>query len=324
MSPLPERFWSTSAVKPAQRFAFWHDAVSDAVLNVDVETRDRSEFDGWIVARPRAQACFSLFSSAPHRILRTSRHLARGQDDTYLVSFQIEGAACIEQRGHRVVLEPGDIGIVRGGTPFHVEFPGKVRRVVAVLPRGLLPAQRKDLALRLPKLARDHTLSSLVRATMMRLAGARGELSPAQTHVLLNNVCALLSVAAPADNPGLTAEAVTAWLRLHLRDKDLAPARAAAAFGVSLRTVHGAMQSTGISFGTLLLQERLAACSEALRTHPARSVSEIAFMHGFASTAHFHRTFKSRFGMTPREWQEQQGLGNGDVPPLHARSRFLR
>jgi AraC family transcriptional regulator, positive regulator of tynA and feaB len=323
MSTPPERFWSTNAVRPAQRFAFWHDAVSNAVLNVDVETPDRDQFEGWIVARTRGQACFSTFSSAPHRILRTKRHLARNHDDNYLVSFQIEGNANIEQRGQRLLLAPGDIGIVNGGLPFHVEFPNKVRRVVAVLPRGLLPMQRADLAIRLPKLASNHPLSSLVRAYMVRLANTRDQLSPTQTQVLLNNVCALLSVAPPEQNRSVTAETITAWLRSHLGERDISPAKAAAAFGVSLRTVHGAMARAGISFGALLLQERLTACSETLRAYPARSVSEIAFIYGFASTAHFHRTFKSRFGMTPREWQELARSDNSQLPPLHAQSQFL-
>jgi len=46
MIAAQERFWSTTAVKPNQRFAFWHDAVSHAVLNVDVDTGYRRRLFG--------------------------------------------------------------------------------------------------------------------------------------------------------------------------------------------------------------------------------------------------------------------------------------
>lgn len=308
MNALSDRFWSTEAVSPAQRFAFWHDAVSNAVLNVDVadgDSNDRRNFNGWIAARFRGRACFSVFSSAPHRILRTSGHLSRNLEDSYLVSFQIQGAAYMEQRGGRQILDPGDIGIINGSQPFKIEFPDQVRRVVAVLPQNLLPMQRKDLASKLPKLAGGHSLAPLVRAHIMKLVDKGGGLTLAQSQTLVNNLCSLLSAAVPEQTRGLSAEVISAWLRANLSQPDLSPAKAATALGVSVRSIHGAMAKADSSFSTTLLEERLIACKETLERFPNKAVSEIAFTHGFIAVAHFHRTFKARFGLTPRELQKR-------------------
>jgi AraC-like DNA-binding protein len=320
MNSPAERFWSTAAVRAPHRFAFWNDAVSNAVLNVDVDRTVRGEFDGWISARARGSACFSLFSSAPHRILRTSRHIARNLEESYLVSLQIEGTALMEQRGRQLVLEPGDIGIINGEIPFSVNFPGNVRRVVAVLPRALLPAQRKDLAIRLPKLPSGHGLSALVRAHMIKLASTDADLTLAQAHVLVNNVCSLLSIATPDESSGVTAEVITAWIRSNLGERSLSPSKAAAAFCISLRSVHGAMAKAGTSFSAVVLQERLSACAEALEAFPKKSVAEIAYLYGFTAAAHFHRTFRARFGVTPKELQGQKLESNTKSKALHGQS----
>lgn len=50
---------------------------------------------------------------------------------------------------------------------------------------------------------------------------------------------------------------------------------------------------------------RLQACHAALR-QPAlsrRSISAIAFEHGFIHATHFSRAFRARFGMTASAWR---------------------
>jgi AraC-like DNA-binding protein len=57
----------------------------------------------------------------------------------------------------------------------------------------------------------------------------------------------------------------------------------------------------------LIWQWRLEACHRDL-VDPrlaSRSVSDIAFSWGFNEAAHFSRSFKEQYGLTPREWRQQ-------------------
>lgn len=50
---------------------------------------------------------------------------------------------------------------------------------------------------------------------------------------------------------------------------------------------------------SLVRRERLARCMEDLQQPGGGSVTRIAFRWGFCDTAHFCRSFKREFGMTP-------------------------
>jgi AraC family transcriptional regulator, positive regulator of tynA and feaB len=51
------------------------------------------------------------------------------------------------------------------------------------------------------------------------------------------------------------------------------------------------------------LENRLEACRKALRDQPGRSISEIAWGWGFNDLSHFTKSFRARFGLSPREWR---------------------
>jgi len=76
------------------------------------------------------------------------------------------------------------------------------------------------------------------------------------------------------------------------------------------------VEGTGDNFTHYLRERRLQHCWTDL-ANPAeahRSVSDIAFGCGFSDAAHFSRSFRDRFGMSPRAFRQQQaervsGLG---------------
>jgi transcriptional regulator GlxA family with amidase domain len=54
---------------------------------------------------------------------------------------------------------------------------------------------------------------------------------------------------------------------------------------------------------------RLEVCARSLQSsaHRNRSVTAIAFDHGFNSPTHFGRVFRDKFNMTPREFRREKG-----------------
>jgi acetamidase/formamidase/AraC-like DNA-binding protein len=93
-----------------------------------------------------------------------------------------------------------------------------------------------------------------------------------------------------------------------LDDPDLTPAKIAAAEGISERYLQKLFEGTGSSF-THYLRERRLQRAWADLSNPAEahhSISEIAFRAGFNDSAHFSRTFRQRFGISPREFRQAE------------------
>jgi len=93
-----------------------------------------------------------------------------------------------------------------------------------------------------------------------------------------------------------------------LDDPDLTPARVAELEGISERYLQKLFEGSGSSFTHYLRERRLQRTSAEL-SNPAEahhSISEIAFRNGFNDSAHFSRAFRHRFGLSPREFRQQE------------------
>ena len=55
-----------------------------------------------------------------------------------------------------------------------------------------------------------------------------------------------------------------------------------------------------------ILRRRLEECARALSspTQRKRTITSIAFDHGFSSATHFGRVFRSRYEVTPRDYRQ--------------------
>ncbi len=101
-----------------------------------------------------------------------------------------------------------------------------------------------------------------------------------------------------------------------LGDPDITPARIAQIEGISERYLQKLFECSGDNFTHYLRERRLQRCWAELGnpSEAHRSVSDIAFGCGFSDAAHFSRSFRDRFGVSPRAFRQQQaerlsGLG---------------
>jgi acetamidase/formamidase/AraC-like DNA-binding protein len=124
----------------------------------------------------------------------------------------------------------------------------------------------------------------------------------------------LRQLVAPTTDAGGTATQAALLHRLcqaierRLDDPDLTPARVAEAEGISGRYLQKLFEGSGSSFTHYLRERRLQRTSAEL-SNPAEahhSISEIAYRNGFSDSAHFSRVFRHRFGLSPREFRQQE------------------
>ncbi len=108
---------------------------------------------------------------------------------------------------------------------------------------------------------------------------------------------------------------VATFVRAHLHDRDLTPARIAAQHHVSLRTLYNAWGDQDGTLADWIVRQRLDRARRDLALDPgATTVSGAARAWGFASAAHFTRRFRAAHGESPREWRHRSRAVSG--PPV--------
>jgi AraC-like DNA-binding protein len=99
---------------------------------------------------------------------------------------------------------------------------------------------------------------------------------------------------------------VRAFIDEHLADPSLGPDAIAAAHFISRRQLDRLFEDGDATVTESIRRRRLERCREELADPRLRgdSILDIATRWGFVSPAHFSRTFRAAYGMTPRELRQ--------------------
>lgn len=90
-----------------------------------------------------------------------------------------------------------------------------------------------------------------------------------------------------------------------LRDPNLTIAELATQLHLSVSSIHRAFDGASDTPAAWIWTQRLEAVRKELGDpqHSHRTISDLATEWGFVDAAHFSRTFKARFGCTPRAYR---------------------
>jgi AraC-like DNA-binding protein len=105
---------------------------------------------------------------------------------------------------------------------------------------------------------------------------------------------AQLGDARPAPDEALR-DRILGHIEARLSDRDLAPAKIAAAHHISVRRLHKLFNDQPLTVAALIRQRRLERCRADL-ARSDRTVAAVAARWGFADPAHFSRLFKATYG----------------------------
>jgi AraC family transcriptional activator of tynA and feaB len=102
-------------------------------------------------------------------------------------------------------------------------------------------------------------------------------------------------------------EQIHSYIELHLHDPSLTPSSVAAAVHLSSRRIHQLFEADAETVGAYILRRRLEECARAMAdvSQCSRTITEIAFLHGFNNASHFGRVFRERYNSTPRDYRRR-------------------
>ncbi|MEU4091703.1 helix-turn-helix domain-containing protein [Streptomyces sp. NPDC026673] len=311
---------STRVLPCHERFDLWQDMVERIVAPFEIHTDHTADFDATIHAVEAGPLQVAFFDQPALEARRTARLIRRSDPDVHHLGLVTRGTACLTLGDRSAVVPAGTMVLVDSSRP-HTNVlraeSGNAQGLTLTIPRGLLPLPAADVGslLATPMCGRTGT-GALVAAHLRGLLAHAGQYGPLDAArlatVTLDLVTALLAQrldpgrTARAEDSGVLFERVLAFVQHHLADPGLTPGYIAAAHHISPRTLERLFRPHGTAPAAWIRARRLDRCRRDLADPRLRErpIHATAARWGFASPAHFTRTFRAAYGISPRELQE--------------------
>lgn len=229
--------------------------------------------------------------------------------------IQCDGTGRVVQGNWEVALYSGDIALCSDVSPHWSGQGTHVLLAFSVPFKSEIPAGLKRL---LPAvLSGSHPAARLLSRMIDLWEHASAELGPGAARHFVGGLLSLFEAAleeqAEAPPPILTRltrfhlARIKDYLRQHARDPGLTVADIAQALELSVSHIHRLFAQEGNTVARWLWAQRLESCALELSStaHAHRTVGEIALDWGFSDLSHFSRSFRKRFGLSPKEWRKR-------------------
>lgn len=301
------------------RVAAWNALYSSRLDKVDVTPANQDTFEAELTLGTLGPMRVARITCGRSSIARTPRHIVHAPGRVFSFILQARGRGVFAQYGHEAALEEGDITLCDSAAPhsYHVDDRSQVMmlRVPASMLKERLPSPEQFCG---RHLSSTEGLTCTVGAVMGSICTQleRG-LSPYFQNSLARHVLELLATSyAIAFDSMATASSVVSgrhakvklYIEQHLRDPDLSPCTIAQGLKLSSRYLRMIFATSGETVSAYILRRRLEECARQM-TDPqwrGRSIAEIAFSWGFNSAPHFTRSFRDRYGVSPRHYRFRQ------------------
>lgn len=245
-------------------------------------------------------------------VWRDAAMIRRDPGRNLFLIYQETGCSVIRQGDSEHLMQPGSFHLVDSAFPSEFRYFDAVTRKISVhLPReealrrlgqtcvgGLaidsadpLNAALEAVLLKLLTAAPDAAMK--LSDTLVELLGAYLRCLETQTPSLMTEKGALLQ----------KAKSLIVW---RARDPSYGLTELCEDLGMSRRSVQRLFTANGETVSTALQDARLEIAHRELSLAPERTITDIAFASGFNDLSHFHRCFRTRYGMAPGAMRKRE------------------
>lgn len=286
----------------------WRAELSAAFGRLRAEHLDgparSDQLDGRLRTRSLGRVGAFLVAGTPQIVRRTPTAIHDAPADPLKVCIQRTGRAIVHQGDVEVEIRPGQLALYDTGRPYELRLDGDWACSVMTIPRQALGLPGRmvtaGMAHAFPAASGPGAIiAHLLDDSTVPQSPGTDQLGEAGVLLMAS---LLRSTAAPTTAPGDLARArILAYLSTHLGDPELSHASVAAAHGMSPRSLHRLFQGEPQTVTEIIRTRRLDTINSEL-VAPAfarRSTMAIAASWGFSDQAHFTRSFRARFGVTP-------------------------
>jgi AraC-like DNA-binding protein len=255
--------------------------------------------------------------ATPATVRRTARQAREETEPMVFLSLQRSGSSIVVQHGREALLTPGTFAVYDTASPYSLLFADGIDTTFFRVPRTALALPETAVSdVSAVRIGSANPLAGLTFAYLARLAddpaildGGYGTAVAAPTVELIR---ATLAVQLGDDQlsrdplENTIGARILADMRSHLTDADLSPAAVAARLHISVRYLHRLLQREDIRFGQWVRRHRLEGARRDLAepTRIGTPIAAIGRRWGFTTAAHFSKSFRAAYGMSPRQWRD--------------------
>ncbi len=310
--------FSTDAVPPRQRTAYWHESV---LRRLDAKPchEDKRPFQARLMRLSGEGAELLQHSADSMLAMRDAERCRRdGYDDIAIDFVAVSTRATLTHAGTKR-LHTGDMVVVDCAQP--VEINRSKHKVISLfIPRARVRHAVGNPAVLAGQLLPRQGLAALLRQHMLTTMEQAVHLLPVQRVMAINAAAdmalSILQIQAggrlDADQFATgTYHAALALIERECINPELTPQHIAASLGCSRAALYRAFAKEGMSVAAAIWTARLTHATRMLQATACSNllISEIAFRSGFADHSTFDRMFKRMYDMTPGDMRNGIGVG---------------
>lgn len=301
MIPTVETF-DTAPVQEGARVRYWNSAARNVFDAIEVEPASR-HFAGRMRRRSFGAVQLASVDSTPVAV----QGLAGTRLNGIYLMLNERGSCDMRQRGRRNRLLAGELTVLCAHEPYRLECSREHRTHVLYVPGHDLDRSLADHI----AVAHRGTESELLAAYITRLANP--DMREQTAGNLLDTTLNLIRLTWPSPSMPPSRASAGAWrqrllrhVEQHLADPDLDAESIADQFGITRRYVQMIFARADTTLSQVILERRLQAVAERLRTERQSRICDIALEAGFNDVSHFCRRFRERFGVSARDYRAQR------------------
>lgn len=299
----------TDQIRPAERGAFWTEAISRTFAPVEIHPLGSEMVSGRFELVEIGAAKLVRFDSSPQCYRRDAKLVSRTGSDEFMFDFQRRGRSTMVQGRNEGMIEPGYGVLYDARRPFEDRLYGAEHRsevlIVTVPAASLLRAVPQAEAFCARPVPLSATIARAMAAFIRHTIDASDWREMPEESDIIAYLSALLRMAT-GERHELKRSSLFGLLDAHL-EGNIATIRTAEAiaaeFGISERTFHRVFSDRDTTFERRVAHLRVGRFRQLLRTQGHASIAALAAQCGFADAAHASRTFRAAFGLTPRDFR---------------------
>ncbi len=307
------------------------ESIQNAIVHVDAQQLadgDFSTFECNQFDLPGGLIVYDI-TIDPVIIERNPNHIDEDTNQDYFLTTLLYGRVSIQQADSKYILEPGHLALMASGLPYTIKYEIPSRRLIVRIPdhvfrERLLNCHQNVVIGNLPHEGLGRIVNDLLKSVVFEAQTLSITEQYTLTQSLLELTGALTrssvksSELKPVSRQSALLNRIYAYLEENFADSDLTPEKVARANRISTRYLHSLFSQSGTTLLRWVWERRLRATRNDL-LDPSQTqsrISEIAFRRGFNDSAHFSRSFRNRFGVSPTELRQRakQSIQEQEVP----------
>lgn len=311
------KYYSTTSYKD-QPHTFTLYTLNTELFSVDVDPLDMATYHAEAEVASLGSLTLARIDSTGAIVSRKNEEFLNPDFKRYSFILVLDGDVIISHHLGMSELKTGQFILIDNSHPRSMFVPNKLSLLLVSIPRVVLsrylsdPQQYEALVLNTdhPPSSPDNPLFGVILSSWDKLkSGSLREFAPVLSDTLLRRISEAYAGHVHHQSNRRTRRITQAkdLIEEQLCNPELTVEAIAEGMGVSSRYLR-ALFTKSEKISHYILRRRLEECARLLADPQLQhlSITAIAFRCGFNSMAHFSRTFKKAYNVTPRDYRRSQ------------------